>query len=246
MAGETPDYGVLSAQKTVYPVNDQGEAAVRLGSIVSYDRRGDVIFLEDFELGIERWKQTTFGTGAAIDWSIARSRSGLYSCRLVGGSTSNRSADIRRRLPFPVLSTFGVEASFSLLGTPESLQVQVFLFDGVNLTSYAVRYNGVDSDFEALNSSGLWTDLDDDVDLLEDPSLFHTVKMVFDAPAKQYVRALLDNQEYDAAPVTRGSSANAAAPHAEVSIAVISDSGDNDVAYIDDVIFTINEPGVQT
>ena len=67
MAGETPDYGRLSAQATVFPVTDLGELAARLGSIVSHDRRGDVIWLDGFEDGLDKWQPTTSGSGAAVD-----------------------------------------------------------------------------------------------------------------------------------------------------------------------------------
>jgi len=56
VAHGTPDWGVTAGARTVYQMTDLGELAVRLGSIVTHDRRGDVIFLEDFEEGMGRWR----------------------------------------------------------------------------------------------------------------------------------------------------------------------------------------------
>ena len=41
MPGETPDYGRLSSQATIFPTTDLGELAARLGSPITHDRAGD-------------------------------------------------------------------------------------------------------------------------------------------------------------------------------------------------------------
>ena len=44
----TPDWGLVGPKTTTYGMDDEGEAAVRLGSPHFFDRRGDVLLLTDF------------------------------------------------------------------------------------------------------------------------------------------------------------------------------------------------------
>ena len=49
------DFGASSGQNSTYGLTDLGELAVRLGSPVSFDRRGDVVMMETFEDGLDAW-----------------------------------------------------------------------------------------------------------------------------------------------------------------------------------------------
>ncbi|GAG01299.1 unnamed protein product, partial [marine sediment metagenome] len=51
---------------TRFPLSDIGELAVRLGSLCSYDRRGEVIFIDDFGHGVNGYVLSHVGTGGKI------------------------------------------------------------------------------------------------------------------------------------------------------------------------------------
>ncbi len=242
MPGETPDWGALSGQATVFPVTDLGELAARLGSIDRFDRRGDVIFMDDFADGLGKWVTGTAGTGAAADLSFSEVRNGMLSCRLLAGSDGTRQALIYRALSFPALSGMGLEVSFQIPPFTEEIQFLFSLYDGVNFNDFRVIWRDTDDDLQYRDSNGDHVTFQAGVDLSIWSSLFHVMKMVVDADAKTYVRVILDDQEYSLAGIAAEQSANATLPMLRPRIQNHGRAGANDVVYLGDVIVTQNEP----
>ena len=242
MAGETPDYGRLSAQATVFPVTDLGELAARLGSIVSHDRRGDVIWLDGFEDGLDKWQPTTSGSGAAVDLSTSRARNGLFSARLVAGSDTNRLAQIRRFLPFPSLSAFGLEISFGPPTTIDSLLLTLEINHGASRVQFQVRYRDTDDDLQYRDSVGAYITFATDITLIDTNRIFHTAKLVVDGRLGQYLRFIWDNTEYDLSGNAGFTVAPLTVARMDVIIDLVGRAGQNDIVYVDDVIITQNEP----
>ena len=60
-----PDYGTQGPVSTVHSIQDLGELAVRLGSIVTFDRRGNVLWLDGFDSGIGAWSK-----GGNVNYSV--------------------------------------------------------------------------------------------------------------------------------------------------------------------------------
>jgi len=82
VAHGAPDWWGTEQTSTVHLVQDVGELAARLGSIVTFDRRGNVIWLTSFEDGLQ-------GTSFGVDHvdskgtlSTNRALGGAYSIRL--------------------------------------------------------------------------------------------------------------------------------------------------------------------
>ncbi len=87
------------------------ETASRLGSIDTFDRRGQVLWMDDFEGGISKW--TLSGdAGYTIAASTDYAESGLVSCKMVTNAVLNNYAQIARMMPIPSLSKIGCEFSF--------------------------------------------------------------------------------------------------------------------------------------
>ena len=76
------------------PVSN-AELAARLGSPDTFDRRGDVLWMDDFESGL-KWRTSLLGTGSLIDLTATMAASGGKCCRLVTGSANNDYAYLLR------------------------------------------------------------------------------------------------------------------------------------------------------
>jgi len=242
MPGETPDYGRLSAQATVFPVTDLGELGARLGSIVTHDRRGDVVWLDSFEEDLRKWVLGGSGVGNTVDLSRVRARNGFYSARLVAGSDGSQHANITHVQAFPAFSRMGFEFSFSYEDVLASVELQVQLYDGVNRTVYRVRWVDTDNTIVYFDSSGNVVTLATGVDLRRTVTLFHTIKLVVDASAGEYVRLILNETEYSMAGIAAQSVADSIAPNFLIQIVNNGAGASNFPLYIDDVILTQNEP----
>jgi len=241
MPRDLPDWGAQSSQATVHEVTDLGELAVRLGSIVTHDRRGDVIWFDGFEDGLLKWTTATFGTGAAVDLSVVRARNGLFAARLVAGSDGGQAARLDKTIPFPVVSPMGAEFSFMLQQNIDNLQFVFDLFDGVDVTQYLITWSDVNNNLLYQDSAGDNQVLASTIDLSQVVSLFHTIKLVVDMESSEYGRLILDQTSYSLSDIAGFVSADVTSPAVRIRINLIGRADSNDIIRVDDVILTQNE-----
>lgn len=238
----TPDWWGTEPTSTIHQMQDVGELAARLGSPDTYDRRGNVMVLESFEDGLSKWYSSLAGTGAAVVLSSTRSRTGAYSTKLVGGSDGPMLAGLLRTVIYPAPSQVGLEFSFELSGLADIVEMDLTHLDGTHGYRPFVRWVRSTSDFEYMDAAGVWQDIDASKPLNVGTGLFHTMKMVYDVNSGEYVRALLDEEEYNLEGIGAQSFVSAASPSILIALYVTSSAGLNHSAYLDDVILTQNEP----
>ena len=242
MPRDLPDWLALSAQVTVGEVTDLGELAVRLGSPVVFDRTGDVVMFDDFEAGLGRWVSSTTGTGGVVDLSRVRARSGLFSARLVGGSTAARTAEIRRDLAVQALQALGFEFSFHIPTDISSVRWVIIAYDGTNRTEYTIAYHDTNTRLNYLNGSGSLVEFASSVDLQIFQGLFHVGKVVVDSANGRYSRFTLNATTYSLDGIAAQVSADTSNPYLSVRALILSRAAQNDVCYVDWPIVTQNEP----
>jgi hypothetical protein len=242
VAHGTPDYGVTAGALTRHQLFDVGELAARLGSPVTFDRRGDVVWWDDFECGLAKWITIVDGVGGSVALSTARARNGRSSALLTAGSTGTETAAIRHEGPFATLSRHGVEVSFNV-GTPiTSFTITYNLYDGTTLSQASVRWDDVAETLLYLDASVAYVIFASNIDLWQSVTLFHTAKLVVDAVNGRYVRFILDHLSFDLSGIPFSVSASALDPQVGQLITLVGRAGVNDQAYVDDVIVTENEP----
>ncbi len=242
MAHGTPDYGRTNATRTTFQTMDVGELAVRLGSPIAFDRRGDVIWWDDFECSLNKWTTGGAGAGSAVAISAVRARNGGNSALLTAGSTAPATASIVHDMAYPVLSKLGFEVSFTLDTTTKSVYFQMQIEDGAKSSIYRVKLYATTNTLVYLNAAGGETTIAVLPTLAALPTLFHTLKMVVDSANKQYVRVILDSNSYPLTGIGARVFNNVAAPELRLGIEHEGTAVINPLVYVDDVIVTQNEP----
>ena len=219
------------------PVNN-AELAARLGSIHTFDRRGEVIFADDFESGLGKWIKYN----AALTTEIAFN--GSLCCKLTVPSAGGTTA-IQRRLPFQNIGRLGVEFSLAVdsltLGTHD---VYFELWDGTNFLSSVFGYDAVNDVYRYLNSSGVLTTITGATGKILAISttsdfVFHRIKFVVDFNTKKYVRGIINNEAFDLSSLPIYSIASATRPSLTTYLSV---AGNSRVAWVGHCIVTQNEP----
>lgn len=242
MAHGQPDFGMYTSKRTTYGLADMGELAARLQSIDTFDRRGDVVWLDDFEDNINKWDIALLGAGAGVTLSNDLARNGARSARLVTGNVLNDYAGITRLLPLPVLGKIGFEISFT---SDEDLNTQRFYirrFDGVDHHTGEVYYDAVANRLYYVDSTGAPQVLPLSTDLTASVTLFHTLKLVVDLSTDMYVRLILNEIEYDLSSYPLWVDDNLTPPMLAVNYWVRTQAAANQTVYADDAIVTQNEP----
>lgn len=237
-----PDFGTYAVKETVSSLADVGELAARLGSIVTYDRRGDVIWFDDFENDLSAWYEAGTGTNHDAYVDAHSARNGAFSCKLVTGSGGYGTGMIVHLGGGLVLSKVGLEVSWTLRTTLDQLRLHFLYYDGETEYDYRIRWDKPSSKLQYYNTVPDFVPFTPARTLTYNEHLYHTLKFVMDLPNKKYGRVILDNVTYDLSDYSVRTRDSTTPPKYELSIAtqVIADS--NVTSFIDDVIITQNEP----
>lgn len=225
----------------VWSVTDLGELAIRLGSVVSFDRRGDVVWIDDFEHGIGKWVANVWGVGGAVELSDAYARSGNWSMAMVAGSDGLRKASVYRMMPRPVVGGLGFCFSFGMDARLDELRVLFDLYDGAHRHEPFVVYDYVELALKVRGSDGELQTIAEGLDIYESYYPFWSQKLVVDFEKLEYVRWVFQDVEYDLRGISYLYNVDTGNPYLRPGIQVIGQEGFNAVVYVDDVVLTENE-----
>ena len=236
------DYGVNPSGIITAPRIGPAELAVRLGSIVSYDRMGEVFWLDSFESGFQRWTAAYVGTPGEVVLKADGPRSGAYSMGLRASLVADREAGIDLYTSTPTQSRLGLEASFQLWSDTSILEMRIAAANPTLSPIFALRYNIQSSTVQRLNNASAWVTLATGIQLFSIDRSYSTIKLVVDPANRNYVRATIAGQVYDLAGLPGPGGGGVSFPSVYVRIAHIADGSNNNWVYVDDVIITHNEP----
>lgn len=236
-----PDWSVYRPSSTSYPVLDLAELAARLGSIDTFDRRGDILFLEDFESGLNKWWFDLTPTGAAAALDPTHTRSKGYSLKLTTGTDDDFITEASHDEPFPALGTFGLEVSATNEDDLPELGIWIFIFTGTVRLTGALFHLAAANALAYLDDTAIYQTLDA-VNLPDTDYLFNTFKLVIDAQTQMYKHAILNSTQYDLSAYPLYAPALVTAPFMRVLIHTVGNGDDNYSIYVDDIILTRDEP----
>lgn len=200
----TPDYSSPKPLATVptgevYTSTDIGELAARLGSIDTFDRRGNVIDLDDFESPILTWHTAASSTGMVRHTSI-QAWSGAQSVQLLCGILVDDYAQMNKRFSSLAPGKVGMEVHWRLdnWGGPGNDADYYFRLlhsrvDGTADYHFQIRYD---------RTLGRWyflTDKNTEAPILEQSmgDAWQPFKLVIDTTTGKYERVILSAQEID-------------------------------------------------
>ena len=236
------DYGIGAPKWTIYPLTDLGELAARLGSPVTFDRRGDVIWIEDFESSLNKWDPTTWGVGSGIFITNDRSRSGNFSCKMITGPIANDRAYMEHFLPLPVLSKMGIEFSFAGMNNIKYLTLETHLYEHEYQHHAHIRYDWPHRSLKYFDPHSTFHTFYYPYDIHDEDRLFNTLKAVIDFPNGKYDRVIVNDQSFDISQYTYYKPGPAVVFFLYIAIEITTNVNANAYTYIDDVIITQNEP----
>lgn len=242
MASGQRDFGLYAPTGTIVGLSDLGELAVRLGSIITHDRRGNVIWFDDFESGLNTWTLlSTIGADKPV-WTADYAKSGGFCCKLHTSATAWNQSYIRHYMGIPVLSKFGLEVSFSLPSTNVNFYCEQAISDRVNIPKYGVEYDLPNKSLLYLGADNLYHTFATGIYPITLPYAFNTLKVVVDAVAKVYIRAIFNNTTYDLSAYSPYNPTTVSYTYHQAAITLENPAAEAKEVYIDAVIITQNEP----
>lgn len=237
-----PDWNKYRRDSVTFPIDDLAEHAARLGSISIFDRRGDVVLLDDFQDGIRPWSSTLAGTGAAFSLSPDHFLSCGHALSATCPSDNGFDIILQRYIPYTPHAPIGLELAFTLATYITAFRVDLAIYDGQNLTHALLRYVHATNRLQYFDSIGAYIDLTPTITLRSDSRVFNHIKLVVDPTTPVYVRAILNHQSYPMTNILAYSTPTPTTPVLIMQATFIGTAAHNPTAYLDNVIITQDEP----
>jgi hypothetical protein len=247
MARSGPDWGHAAPTSASYTLTDLGELAARLGSPVLYDRRGRVLWYDDFSAENMQWMGNVSGGESIVQRSTEDPRlSGDGSLYIGAGPDEDDYAEAFHYHTYPELSRTGLSLAFFHHGNTKTYWFTLDVSPGegyyraiffIDMATGVISYEDEDGIEVVL---GTTTQLK--YDELVWGYYFHHLKIVMDPITGDYVRLQLNNQVWDMSGI--GMSWHGIDSLAYIRGAVRVICGDVATTYtvIDHVAFTVEEP----
>lgn len=239
-----PDWSKYQVDSKVYPTLDFAEIPPRLGSPVTFDRRGNVYYLDSFEHGLRGWAKVEIDSGDAVDISPADYRTGGYSVKLVNGQATISQAGLRMKLPLLAAGKVGFSVAWrSPPGVPR-FWIRMFWYSETVGWEAMVECEKAGGKVKLAQLDPIWTELATGITFY--PSVvstpWHVMKLVADFDTGYYTRLLLDRDEWDISSYPLLAVAVLAKNTLAIDFTAAGDNTTTYYTYVDDVIITQDEP----
>lgn len=225
-----------------YPMQDSGELAARLRSPNVFDRRGEVIFIDDMRYGLTPYTILTSGAGAGVKVVASAGLTGPYAIRLTGGSDDDMNASITKFLGVADINNWGLEVGVAFNDDFDTFRGTLRYHTGAALYSMSFQLDFANGDLEIDEEGAGYTTIASLPGKMTQGGMFHNIKIVGDMRTKYFKRLIFNYTEYDISEYLMETAASVNLESQMVQLALTSDSGDNDSCDIGRVIVTSGEP----
>lgn len=236
-----PDFGVEEALGETLLPTDIAELAARLGSIHTWDRRGKVILLDNFESPLLKWGISNIGTATSVLDSTT-ARSGAQCLKFSVGALVTAISSMSRSVSVQRNERLGLEWAFAPQHTNMYQELRIWYESG---TFRKIARILIYSDTGAIwyyDDGGVAVLLATLGELKRSALMFHTAKLVVDFENNKYVRFVLNSIETDMSTLAIQTTGLVSAPTVGIVLYERLDAAGLKVCYVDDWIVTRDEP----
>jgi len=242
MASGHPDWGQAQQNSLIASVSDLGELAARLGSLVTYSRTGNVLWLSDFADGLIGFDTSVQGAGSAVSADTSTAFRGGACVKLLTDTGASDFAQVRKPLTLPRAGQVGFEIGVAMASSRGAFDVEMIVLAGGSQYNFAVRLSKEDQTLSYLNSGGTFTVFETAQLVPITSTLFHVLKLVVDPDTQKYARFIMDQETFDLTGIAGQLVGASSFEQVTIKADLNAEGGLACTAYVDCPIFTINEP----
>ena len=227
------------------------EAAVRMGSIDSFDRRGSVFYIDTFEDSPLKWS-SSFGTGGggtghSVSLSNEHPYRGSGSMKIIPPNVAGDYSRAYRFIGGASVNRIGMEMNvlfYNTLNIKPSVLFRAYTGTRSILAGVRIEQKG-SGGLSYLNNTGnlphldaAWTTFNDTFNL--DTSTTYPIKFVVDLNTEKYVRCMFGGTEIDMSALTPYAANSTYCQRIQAEVYVVTSATGS--MFFDDFILTIEEP----
>jgi len=242
MAHTLPDYTTKYKLAKIFGNVDNAELAARLGACSTMDRRGNLIWYDDFEAAAAvKWNiaEDVGGTGAL---STDRAWMGNQSMKTVTDDDIGDLVRLAKIFTLPIERRMAAEFMFFIAAGKPTTLLNIVGYTGTASFQAQIKYDHNLQKIYYYNSAGAWVELTiyDFTTILLEPWFF--MKLAIDWDTKKYIRFIFCGTEYDLSDIDMKTAANASKKHVEIYMYNTAETAAAATVYFDNFILTQNEP----
>jgi hypothetical protein len=241
MTHGTEDYWSASPTSTTYASVDIAELAARLKSPDTYDRRGNVLNIEDWNNGLSHVYGVSAGGSGTTQLSAVGSVNSPLTAKITTDLINGNYYGVKKEMFYPAISKIGLELCFSINNTIHNAFVYLDFYDGTNLTEFVIYYEHSSGKLYIRDSAGVYHVLATPGVLYPDNKKFEICKLVVDLLSGAYVRLLWGAHNYDASAYSGKVTAAASNRYMYYVFQVDGTAGGAGVIQLGSIIVTQNE-----
>ncbi len=220
------------------------ELAVRNNSIDIFDRRGEVIFIDDFSGNMNKYIIAGSAGYSAIQATTKTDKSDV-NLKLITPAVISNYITVSKYLPYFALSNFSAEFDIAIpSNTLGQYTVYLHIYSGAISLSGGVRYDASTGKIQYYTGSLIlgasWVDLSTSIVLNTNP--FHIMKVVTDPIKGNYRRVIVDKYIHDIPTAKLYTGASLTDANLNGVFSVINTDGTSLTCYLDHCIIKQNEP----
>lgn len=238
----TPDFWGSAPKDITYGLADMGELAVRLGSYVNYDRRGEVIWANGFDQGGRDYQFTGTGVGNDVYLTCDQALNGGLALVLKTGNAAGNISEVDKYLRYPELGGIGVEATFAPDSLTQCFYIWITLYDGAIKNDYIFLYDHVAGKVHIWDKTAGNTIVGTCGILRDVYQNYHQMKVVFNSLTGYYKRFMVDKHNFDISAYQGLVAASAVVRNMYISWYATGIGGGSSEVRLDNIIVTQNEP----
>ncbi len=240
MARGLPDDANVLGYGNVYRSDDVTELAARLGSPLTYERRGNVLHSETFALGAATWTVERDGNPETSILSADYNIVGGAALLLANTSGSPELLVATRSLPLFSDARYGLFVMASMGTGTVAFQVAVVHYDGTHKWTYIVKLSSTLETLLYGIEGGSDVELTDVLDFFSGEANFHALALIVDTADNAWRQVTMDGTLYDLTGITPYKANSGTAPRMDLVFTVIPENSAGAGVVIDSVVLVQN------
>jgi len=217
------------------------DLSVRLGSPVTWDWRGNVLYMHDFSTGYGPMLKVAHGTGAAVALGPEKGCFGGYALKMTSGSDDAGYGQIHFYVGSNPSVRLGIAARFAISSNTGYVEVHIEHQEGASSPYGSLWVDVANSQLQIYLTAGGWTNVGAVVVNLSGDT-YCWLKLVINQDTGYYERAMYNEVEIDLSAYPCPTLSSIYVGSIMASFVNVGRDAQNDVVYLDQVVLTVNEP----
>ena len=236
------DYSTKYKLAKIFGQIDSGELAARTGGLSFLDRRGNVVFMDDFSNNTNNYYRSSAGAASAMVISATRSFSNDTCMKITAGPGATNYTNVWRTTNQPRSTKLGVEVMYMIDNDDADIMLGISGWTGTEVYDAWIKYDTGTEEISYHNLGGTFTVIGTERNELEVYKLWTYFKVVIDWSTKCYVRAIVGGTEYPLPNIEFYHTASGLDPMTQLLMHITVNGATTTDLYADNLIFTQNEP----